>query len=114
MPVLSQLLGCDENESYYPSIIQTSDGTRRGTPTDVTGWTVILVIHADLGDQTPLKSYAGSILLGIDGLISFAIPNADIAPGTGLGPGDYYYFIARTDVGSEMDLARGVFIIDAI
>lgn len=114
MPMITDL-EFDENEKATIRDIQTSDGTAAGTPTDISGWSLLFVVHSKLGDLAPVKSYmvgSGiSIPTGTDGLSITSIPQPDIAA---IGPGRHYYYLQRTDAGHEIDLSRGVFRINKV
>src|SRR5579872_532949 len=108
-------MACDYNEAAVLTDIITQDGTPTGTPVDITGWGLLMVIHKTLGDNTPLKSYTiGSgitVTNAAGGTFTITIPVADVQA---IGAGDWQYYIQRTDPGFETDLTKGVFTIRAV
>ena len=109
---LEQSFSCRLNETCQVTLLVTSDGTVTGTPTDITGWAMELVLHPLLNDGVVTKRYTtgGGITIvdGPGGRARCLIPLADVQT---LGVGDWRYFWRRTDPGSEADPTVGVFTI---
>lgn len=100
----------------YPAGTSDSDiDTGHATPDNITGRQYEVVIHAAPGDGTPLLTYTvGSgitIPTGTDGLLQTTIPVADL---TTLGPGDFVYYVRRTDTGLKSVVTKGKFSVVAV
>ena len=86
-------------------------------PDNITGRSYEVVIHESIGDGLMLKQYTTApgggctIPVGTDGVLLTTIPEPDLAL---LGPGDFVYYIRRTDLGAMSVVTKGDFSIVAV
>ena len=93
-----------EDASVTVTVYQ-SNGT---TPQDITGWSVSFVLHATRNDGLALvtKTVGSGIALTTpgSGLLTITLEDTDTS---GLDPGWYRFYVARTGAGVEAVLTTG-------
>jgi hypothetical protein len=104
---------CDVNEHLNVTDTVTSDGTPTGTPVNITGQSLVVNVHRNLGDGLPLLTYStalGTVTIptGTDGKFLWTMPNADILT---LGVGTAFYVAYRVDPGFEVCYTKGKFSV---
>ena len=105
-------------DTLYPLGTKDSDIDRGiATPDNIAGRSYECVIHRAPGDGLQLQRYAtsGSGMTfpngGADGQVWTAVPLADLQS---LGPGDFVYYIRRTDAGVATVVTKGEFSLGAV
>src|SRR5262245_49308130 len=103
---------CFDGEDLVITDTITVDGTASGTPVNITGWSINLVISALRGGAA-LKTYAATLVTPASGILSATVPSADTAAAGAIGLGDHWYRFERVNSGSDSVLTYGVFSIKA-
>lgn len=99
----------DGEDLLIPDVI-TVDGTTSGTPINVAGWTINLVVSAFQGGPAIL-THPATIDSGPLGQIHGTLPSAETAAAGVLGIGDHWFRFERTDSGADAVLTYGTFSI---